>query len=197
MSVITEYVLITGVFLVLFVSLILLLVFGASAFGQFYQLGGSLSHAFDSVLLSLVQTTGVIITSIQKFGESAFQAFQSTATKVGSALASASSYLENELGSTITKVGSTVVGLISQVIRILTAGPVTMANNALQIIDQIGLFIAQIAQSVVNGIASIIIFIVNLVSYGFNYLLQIILCTIGKAIAGIEAAINAIKSIIP
>lgn len=197
MSILTEYVFIAGVFLILFVSLILLIVYGASAFGQFYQLGGSLSFAFDSVLNSLVQVTGVIITSIQKFGESAFQTFSSTATKVGQALGGAASYLENELGSTITKVGSTVVGLVSQVVKILTSGPVTMANNALQIIDQIGLFIAEIAQSVINGQASIVIFIINLVSYGFNYLRTIILCTIGKAIEGIEAAINAIKNLIP
>jgi hypothetical protein len=197
MSVLTEYVLIAGVFLVLFVSLILLLVYGASAFGQFYTLGGSLSYAFDSVLASLVQITGVIVTSLQKFGESAFQAFQSTAVKVGQALGGAASYLENELGSTITKVGSTVVGLVSQVARTLTVGPVTMANNALQIINQIGLFIAMIAQSVINGITAIIVFIVNLVSFGFNYLLEIILCTIGKAITGIEAAIKAIENLIP
>lgn len=197
MSILTEYVLIAGVFLILFVSLILLIVYGASSFGQFYQLGGSLSFAFDSVLNSLVQVTGVIITSIQKFGESVFQTFQSTAAKVRQALGSAASYLENELGSLITKVGSTVVGLVSQVVRILTVSPLTMANNALQIISQVNLFFAEIQISRLNAELCFNMFLISITSVGFNYLLTVILCTIKKSIDGIKTAIDFIENLIP
>jgi hypothetical protein len=188
-----EMVLLTGVFGILFVSLILLLVLGAQTFTQFNELGTSLSNAYEAVLLTLEQVSNSILQSLQAFADTAVSVFKNAATSLGTSFANITSFLEDEFASTIGMVGSTTIRLVGQVTRSLTGGLVGSANAAVQLLQVLQTLLLQIAQLIGSAVVSAASFIFSMVSSAISFLLRLILGVIGCVINPILCGLNCVR----
>src|SRR5438477_5651506 len=108
MSSISELILILAVFSILFISIILVIVYGSQAFQQFNLITDQLNVTFNQIILSFSSITDSVLASLSSFGRTATKLFISIGADVGDTFFSLNDYLKNQLSSTITTAGSTI-----------------------------------------------------------------------------------------
>jgi hypothetical protein len=190
-----EMVLLTGVFAILFVSLVLLVVLGASTLTQFNTLGESLINAYDAVLVTLNQLTDSILQSLQAFADTAVNLFENAATTIGSSFLNVTKFVRTEFASTIQSVGQTTIRLSAQITRSLTGGLVGAASSAVNVFQSLQNLLLQIVQLVAGAIVSAASFIFNTISSMISFLLRLIYGILNCAISPIICAVNCMRPI--
>jgi hypothetical protein len=187
-------ILLAGVFSLLFASLVLLIVLGASAFSQFNTVGNALASAFDSVLVTLDQVTSSILQSLQAFANTAIQVFKSASASIGSTFTNITDFLQDQFASTIQNVGDTAIRLTAQVTRSIGGGLIGSANAAVQLLQAFQQIFLQVTQLIAVSVVSATAVIFSAISAGINFLLRLVVgimaCVFNPIICGLNCMSN-------
>ena len=188
-----EFVLVIGIFIILFVSLILFIVYGSQAFQQFNLITDQLNATFNSAIEGLLSITDSLIVSISSFGRTAVNTFDTITKQLGTTFLSVSSFLKDNLASMITTTGGNIIAITQSTVTGITNGLYNMTNAGLQLYNTVYLVYLQVYSIYTYVETTIIVLILSVVTFVLSFIAELIANIIVKSMETYEIVLTFIN----